>query len=42
MANVLDYDVNESEFDLLSRYYVHFRMNNLRKVWPTLIPIAMG
>ena len=31
VANVLDCDIVVSEFELLSRYYVHFRTNALGK-----------
>ena len=31
VTNMLDCDIAESEFDLHSRYYVHFRINTLGK-----------
>ena len=31
MANVLDYDIEVSEFELLSPYYVHFWTNTFGK-----------
>ena len=40
MGKVLDCDIVESEFELQSRYSVHFRTNNLG-INP-LIPPAMG
>ena len=30
VANVQDYDITVSKFELQSRYYVHFRTNTLR------------
>ena len=41
MANVQDYDIVVNEFELQSRYYVHFRTNTLGKgmkplIFPTL------
>ena len=35
-ANVLGCDIKVSEFELQSRYYVHFRANTQRKVWNPL------
>ena len=35
VANVLDYDIVVIEFEHQSRYYVHFRTNNLGKDIPT-------
>ena len=31
MANMLDCDIVEREFELQSRYYVHFQTNTSRK-----------
>ena len=36
MAKVMDYGIVVSEFVLQSCYYVHFRVNTLRKVWTPL------
>ena len=33
VANVLDSDILVSEFELQSRYYVHFRTNTLGQSW---------
>ena len=38
LANILDYDIIISEFELKSRYYVHIRTNLLRKGMNTFIP----
>ena len=38
VANVLDNNVVVSEFELQSRYYVHFRMDIVGKVWIPLSP----
>ena len=38
LANTVDYDIIVSEFQLLSRYYVHFRTNTLEKVLNPLMP----
>ena len=32
MVNVLDCDIELSEFGLIPRYYIHLHNNNLRKV----------
>ena len=37
VANVLDCDIAESEFELQLRYYIHFLTNTIGKVW-TLLP----
>ena len=39
MIKVLD---SENEFELQSRYYVHFRTNTLRKGMNARILLAMG
>ena len=38
MANVLACDAVVSEFELQSRYYVHFQNNTLRKGMNAFIP----
>ena len=38
VAELLDYDMVVSEFELKSRYYVHFRTNNLLEGMNTQIP----
>ena len=38
VADVLDYDIFVNEFELWSRYYVHFRTNTLGKGMNPLIP----
>ena len=38
VANVLDCDTIESEFELQSNYYVHFRTNSLGKFMDLPIP----
>ena len=40
-ANVLDYNIVESEFEPKSRYYVHLRTNTLEKCMNPLIIPAM-
>ena len=42
MINVLDYGFVVSEFELQSRYYVHFRTNTLGKGMNFVIVPAMG
>ena len=42
MVKVMDYGIVVSEFVLRSRYYVHFRANNLGKCMNPLILPAMG
>ena len=42
VTNVLDYDIVVSEFELQSRYYVHFRTNTLRKDIDFITPSAKG
>ena len=43
MVRALDCGIVASEFELQSRYYVHFRTNTLEKVMNSLIPPpAMG
>ena len=41
VANVLDCDIIVSEFEIQSRYYVHFQINTLRKGMNLLIPRAI-
>ena len=41
MANVLDCDIVVCEFELQSRYYVHFRIYTLGKGMNPFIPSAM-
>ena len=41
VANVLDCDIEVSEFKLQSRYFVHFRTNNLGKSMNPLISPAL-
>ena len=41
-SEVLDYDLEESEFELLSRNYIHFRTNPLRKSTNPFISPSMG
>ena len=38
VANIPDCDIVVSEFELNSRYYIHFRINNLGKSHELLIP----
>ena len=40
MANVLDYSLEVSVFELESRYYVHFRTNIIRRSMNPFIPPA--
>ena len=42
VANVLDCNIVVSEFELQSRYYVHFRTIVLGKVMNSLIPSSNG
>ena len=42
MVKAIDYEIVVSEFELLSRYYVHFRGNTLGKGMNLLILPAMG
>ena len=42
MVKAVDCGIVESEFELQSRYYTHFRTNNLRKGMNPLILPAMG
>ena len=42
VINVLDSDIVVSEFELQSRYYVHFRTNTHGKGRHTLILPSMG
>ena len=43
VANMLDYDIVVSDFELQSRYYVHFRTNTLEKgMNPFIHHPAMG
>ena len=42
MATVLDCEFKVNEFELQSRYYVHFRTNNLEKGLNPFIFLAMG
>ena len=39
MANLLYCDIAVSEFEFRSRYYIHFRLVPLRKVWTPLSPL---
>ena len=38
MVEALDYEIVVSMFELQSRYYVHFRIIPLRKVWTPYPP----
>ena len=38
VANVLDCDIGVSEFELQSRFYFHFHVEHLRKVWISWFP----
>ena len=38
MANMLDYDIIVSKFELHLCYFVHFQTNNLEKSINTVIP----
>ena len=42
MADMLDWNIVLNEFDLQSRYYVHFQANTLAKGVDPLILPAMG
>ena len=42
MAKAMDSGIVVSEFELQSRYYVHFRTNTLEKGMNLLILLAMG
>ena len=42
MVKAMDCGIVESEFELQSRYYVHFRANTLGKSMNPLILPAMG
>ena len=42
VANVLYSNIVVSEFELHSRYYIHFRSNTFRKVMKSLNDLAMG
>ena len=42
MVKVMDYGIVESEFELQSRYYIHFRVNTFGKGMNSLILPAMG
>ena len=42
MDKVLNYDIEVSEFELHSRYCVHFRINKNKKRMKPLILPAMG
>ena len=42
MIRAMDYGIVVSEFELQSRYYVHFRANTLVKGMNPLILPAMG
>ena len=42
VANVLDCGLEVNEFEFQSRYYVHFRTNNLGKGMNPLIYLDMG
>ena len=42
MVKVMDYGIVESEFELQSRYYIHFRTNTLGKGMNLLILPSMG
>ena len=42
VVNVLNCDIVVSEFELQSRYYVHFRTNISGKTMNSLIPPAMS
>ena len=42
MVKAMDYGILVSEFELHSRYYVHFRINSLGKDMIHLILLAMG
>ena len=42
VANMLDSDIIESEFELQACYYVHFRTNNIVNDVNPVIPINYG
>ena len=42
VANVLDCNIVVSEFELQSRYYVHFHTNTITKSMNFLVPSDMG
>ena len=42
VANVLDYNIIVSEFELQPRYHVHFQTNTLRKGMNSVIPTCYG
>ena len=42
LANVVDCDIIVIEFELRSRYYIHFWTNTIGKGMNSLIPQAMG
>ena len=42
MVKAMDYEIVVNEFELQSRYYVHFRANTLGKGMNPLILPAMG
>ena len=42
MAKVVDSDTVVSEFELLLRYYVHFRTNTFRRGMNPIISFAMN
>ena len=42
MANILDFDIIVNEFELKSRYYIHFQTNTFGEGTNHLISPAMG
>ena len=40
MAKVLDCELEESEFELLSSYYIHFQPHTVRKGKKFFIPLS--
>ena len=42
VANVQDCDITVSEFELHSRYYIHFQTNTSEKMMNILIPTSHG
>ena len=42
MAKMLNWEIVASEFELHSRYYIHFQSTTPWKVMSSLIPLAMG
>ena len=42
VANVLEYDYIVSKFKFQSRYYGHFRTNNLRAAMNSLLTVSYG